>query len=410
MHFHNLLRWPLRRRTSLFAPLVFVLVVTPCAFAAPFTPALDSEVVEKLPLSATDPSVRRVDSLRKQLAARPDDLALRVEIAQRYFDLSMAQGDPRYVGYASAAVAPLEKAPPENSHYWLVRGMLLQYNHHFDAALQSLAKAAALDPKAPAPLSWAAAVYMVQARYPEALAECARLTPIVDPLTGTGCTAYVRATTGDLAAAYAALRTAVDAAPNAAPDLLLWQLTRLGEMAWRLGQPGAAAQHFQRALDIGITDQFLLGVWADFLLDQKQPAEVIRLLAEWERSDILLLRLAMAGKATGDSRAAGWSNQLRDRFAAATARGDRLHEQEAARFELDIAQQPKKALELAVRNYQIQKEPRDAEILMRSALAAGQAKAAQPALAWFRDVRYEDPHMARLATQLAIPAAPGVRP
>ena len=404
----------LRRSIGLFlprfGPLLFAVAVAPCALAAPFTPAADSEVVEKLPLSATDPSVRRVDSLRKQLAARPDDTALRIEIAQRYFDLSMAQGDPRYVGYASAAIAPLEKAAPNNSDYWLVRGMLLQYSHDFDGALQSLAKAATLDPKAPAPLSWAAAVYMVQARYPEALAECARLAPLVDALTATGCAAYVRATTGELPAAYEALRGAVDAAPAAAPDLLLWQLTRLGEMALRLERPAVAAQHFQRALALGITDQFLLGAWADFLLDQKRPAEVIGLLADWERSDILLLRLALAGKATGDSRAAGWAKQLRERFAAATLRGDRLHEQEAARFELDIEQQPKKALELAVRNYQIQKEPRDAEILMRAALAAGNAKAAQPALAWFRDFKYQDPHLARLVTQLAVPAAPGARP
>lgn len=410
MHFRFQLRRQPSRLTGLFGPLIFVLAAVPGAFAAPFTPTSDSEVVEKLPLSATDPSVRRVDSLRKQLAARPDDTALRIEIAQRYFDLSMAQGDPRYVGYATAAIAPLEKAAPDNSAYWLVRGMLLQYSHNFDGALQSLAKAAALDTKEPAPLSWRAAIYMVQARYPEALAECERLAPLVDALTATGCTAYVRASTGELPAAYDALRAAVDKAPKTSPDLLLWQLTRLGEMAWRLEQPAAAAQHFQRALGLGITDQFLLGAWADFLLDQKRPAEVIKLLADWERSDILLLRLALAGKAAGDSRAAGWANQLRDRFAAATLRGDRLHEQEAARFELDIEQQPRKALELALRNYQIQKEPRDAEILMRAALAAGNARAAQPALAWYRDFRYQDPHMARLAAQLAVPATPGNRP
>src|SRR5947199_2550225 len=99
---------------------LFLALAFPPAFAAPFTPANDAEVVERLPATANDPSVRRVDSLRKQLAARPEDVGLRLEIARRYFDLAMAQGDPRYVGYASAAIGPLDKLAPANAGYWLI--------------------------------------------------------------------------------------------------------------------------------------------------------------------------------------------------------------------------------------------------------------------------------------------------
>src|SRR5215213_3645249 len=98
-----------------------------CVHAAPYTPANDSDVVERLPSSASDPSVRRVDSLRKQLAARPDDAALRLEIGKRYFDLAMAQGDPRYVGYASATIGPLAQTAANSGGYWLVRGLIQQY-------------------------------------------------------------------------------------------------------------------------------------------------------------------------------------------------------------------------------------------------------------------------------------------
>jgi uncharacterized protein YgbK (DUF1537 family) len=120
---------------------------------------------------------------------------------------------------------------------------------------------------------------------------------------------------------------------------------------------------------------------------------------------VLLLRLALAGSALKDSHAAGWADQMRDRFQAAGLRGDRLHEQEAARFELDVEHHPKEALALAARNYTIQKEPRDAEVLLRTALAANDAKAAQPALDWLRASRYEDPRLARLADQLAAQGA-----
>jgi tetratricopeptide (TPR) repeat protein len=373
--------------------------------AAPFTPRSDSEVVERLPAGANDPSLRRVDSLRKQLAARPGDAGLRVEIARRYFDLAMAQGDPRYVGYASAAIAPLAQSAADNAGYWLARGLIQQYSHDFAGALQSLGKAAQLDPQAPEPAAWQAAIHMVQARYPQALSQCTRLVPLAHPLFAQGCTAYVQASTGHLAPAYAALSRELAAAGAVAPELALWLHTRLGEMAIRLQRLDQAQAHFDQALQLGVTDQFLLGAYADFLLLQQRPAEAIKLLAEWERSDILLLRLALAGKALNDSRTAGWAEQLRDRFAAAALRGDRLHEQEAARFELDVEGHAGKALELAARNYQVQKEPRDAEILMRAALAAGQAKAAQPALDWLRTSGYEDPALARLAGQLAAAGA-----
>ena len=82
-------------------------------------------------------------------------------------------------------------------------------------------------------------------------------------------------------------------------------------------------------------------------------------------------------------------------------RGDRLHEQEAARFELDIENKPAKALALAAANYAVQKEPRDAEILLRAALGARQPAAAQPALAWMTSSGYQDPAMQALVTQLA---------
>jgi len=375
------------------------------ALAAPFTPASDNEVVERLPASASDPSVRRVESLRKQLAARPDDNALRLEIARRYFDLAMAQGDPRYVGYASAAIGPLAATATKDPRYWLVRGMIQQYSHDFAGALQSLAKARELDPQSVEVTAWRSAIHMVQANYDDALSECTRLVPEAHTLHAQGCTAYVQGSTGQLAPAYEALAKSMAATGSVPPELALWVRTRLAEMAIRLQRWPEAESHFKQALALGVTDQFLLGAYADFLLQQKRPAEVIALLADWERSDILLLRLALAGRALNDPRATGWAGQLRERFADAARRGDRLHEQEAARFALDIEGKPAEALDLATRNYQDQKEPRDAEILMRAALAARQPRAAAPAINWFRTNKYEDPQLAALADKLTTPGA-----
>lgn len=385
-----------------------LLAVCALAQAAPFIPASDADIVETLPNKA-DPAVRRVDSLRLQLAARPADAALRLDIARRYFDLAMAQGDPRYVGYAASALKPLAESTANTASapagYWQLQGMLQQYGHDFEGALASLARAAQADPASGEPHAWRAAIFMVQARYADALQACGELAQLADALTATGCRAYAQAASGQLAAAHAQLTQALAAAPDASPELKLWQLTRLAEMAQRLQRPDEAEQHFQAALKLGITDQFLLGAYADFLLDRQRPAEVVKLLQGWERSDILLLRLALAGKALKLPEASGWATQLRERFTAAAQRGDRLHEQEAARFALEIDGKPADALKLAQHNYATQKEPRDAEVLMRAALAANQAKEAQPALDWLRTSRYEDARLATLADALVAKGA-----
>src|SRR6478736_559536 len=202
-----------------------LLGIAVAAHAAPFTPASDSEVVEKLPVSA-DPTLRTVESMRRQLASRPGDAALRLEIGQRYFDLAMAQGDPRFIGYASATIAPLEKTAPTDARYWLLRGLLQQYSHEFDDALQSLRRASELDPQAVAPVAWRAAIRMVQANYAEAAPECERLQAIAPPLLARGCTAYLLASTGHLREAYEGLAQSVAATPDIDPGLALWLHTR----------------------------------------------------------------------------------------------------------------------------------------------------------------------------------------
>ena len=121
----------------------------------------------------------------------------------------MAQGDPRYVGYASAAIGPLAQSATGDARYWLVRGLIQQYSHDFAGALQSLEKASELDPQSPEPIAWRAAIHMVQARYREALSECTQLVPLAHPLHAQGCTAYVLASTGHLAPAYESLRQGV---------------------------------------------------------------------------------------------------------------------------------------------------------------------------------------------------------
>ncbi len=368
--------------------------------AAPFVPASDAQVLERLPIAPGDPIARELRGLRTELAAQPGNADIASRLASRYFELAMAEGDPRYVGYAEAALAPwLGKGsiPPSLR---VIRGLLRQYKHDFAGALSDLGAALSADASNVEARAWRAAIFMVQANYGDARAECAALTPHSSELFAAGCFAYVDATTGKTRAAYDTLASALQRHPGAPAASKIWNLTRLAEMARRLGEPAAAEKHFRAALALGLTDNFLLAAFADFLLEQNRPMEVVTLLKDWARSDTLLLRLALAEARLSLPSAAKRIQALEDRFTEAGLRGEQLHQQEEARFRLYLRKDAAGALKLAEANWQSQREPRDAAILIAAALAARNPRAARPALDWLEASGFEDPELRRDADSI----------
>jgi len=354
-------------------------------------------VLERLPLRRSDPAAAELRALREAARTAPADPAAVVPLARRYFALAQSEGDPRYVGYAEAALAPWRAAADAPAEVLVQRALLRQYRHDFDGALADLALALARDPLSAEARAWRAAIFMVRADYAAAARECAALD---ESLLAAGCSAYVAAATGGTRAAYQGLRAALERAPRADPGERLWVLTRLAEMAARLQDPAAAERHFRAALALGRDDNFLLAAYADFLLERGRPAEAAALLRDWARADTLLLRLALAERALGLPGAARHAQELGERFAAAALRGDRLHLAEEARYLLELRGDARAAVAAAAENWKSQREPRDALVLLRAARAAGDRAAAAPALDWLARSRFEDERLRRLAEAL----------
>ncbi len=374
-------------------------VIAPGAWGAPHVPKDDAEVLERLPARRDDPAMAELRRLRAALAAAPDDAVAAAAVAQRYFELASAEGDPRYVGYAEAALRPWRgaEAPAE---ILFMRGLLRQYRHDFDGALEDLQRAVQRDPEHAAAHSWRAAIYMVRAEYAAAARECAALAPLTSELRATGCSAYVEATTGKTRVAYERLSEALRHNAQASAEVRLWTLTRLAEMAWRLEDHATADRLFNQALALGIDDNFLFAAYADFLLERGRANEVVGLLKAWARSDTLLLRLALAERALGMREAEAHIQALGDRFAAAALRGERLHMGEQARFLLDLRGDARGALEVAAENWKSQREPRDALVVLEAAIAARDPKAAAPVLKWLDESGFESKRLQRAAAQL----------
>ena len=87
-------------KTLLLIACLASLVAAPVG-AAPFVPANDDVVVERLP-ERTDPSLKRLRAARLALASDPRNLALATAVARRAIEASRENGDPRYLGMAEA--------------------------------------------------------------------------------------------------------------------------------------------------------------------------------------------------------------------------------------------------------------------------------------------------------------------
>src|SRR5712691_6420871 len=164
------------------------------AYAAPYVPKDDTAVLERLPVRPGDPVARELRQLRAELTANPHKRETAVRLAERYFALATSEGDPRYVGYAQAALKPWWDLPAPPLDVLVMRAILKQYSHDFSGAMQDLEAATREDPENARAWSWRAAIHMVQADYEKAREDCLALQKLESELYAVGCVAYLDGT------------------------------------------------------------------------------------------------------------------------------------------------------------------------------------------------------------------------
>lgn len=376
--------------------LALVLGLLTCvAWAEPYTPANDDEVLERIPVP--DAERRELRSLREELRRHPEQRDLAIQLARRYIQLGRQDADPRYYGYAEAVLSP--SLANEDGEALMLRAAIRQNRHEFDQALADLDSVRRQNPRLGQAWLSRAAILEVQGDYPAAIQACLAYARLTTSTAGTVCLESALSLSGLAPSAYQKLSDLAGKA-DLNPEQLGWTRVILGELAERLNRAEEAEGWYRRALQAGPRSIYLLSTYADFLLDQNRPAEVVDLLQNETRADPLLLRLCLAEKRLNHPQYLGHFEALKARFAASWARGDASHQGDEARFALYLEGNPPQALKLALANWSVQREPRDARILLEAARAAGQTHAAQPVLDFLNRTRLEDARLSQgLSTQ-----------
>ena len=360
------------------------------ALAAPYIPANDTLVLERLRVQAGDPVIRELRTMRARLTEQPDNLQLATQLARRYIEYGRAEADPRYYGYTEAVLKPWLNGADPPIAVLLLRATLRQSRHDFSAALRDLSEILHIAPNNAQAWLTKASLEQVQGNYAEARKSCIKLLRLASELTAVTCASGVGSYTGLADKSYRLLQEIFTRYPQASSAERLWVLTSLAEMAARLGNAQAAEGHFRQALQLGLRDSYLLGAYADFLLDQGRPSEVIDLLKDEVRADGLLLRLTLAEKLLGSDNVPEHIKALRARFAASRLRGDTVHRREEARFTLHLLNRSQEALHLAEDNWAVQRETADARILLEASLGSANPDAAQAVISWLEKNNVED--------------------
>lgn len=388
-----------RRRKTLELCAAFFLLGGVSASAVPYRPTDDAAVLAVVPRSAVTKQ-SDFQNLYRKLSEDPTNLAAAISVARIQIEDGRANADLRSFGQAQAALATwwADKGAPVEVR--LLKAIILLNLDDFRAAEPELDSVLAKDPQnAEARLARA---YLRQATGALAASrsDCEALPASIAATAAAICFARIEAATGAASQALDRLLHALDTDQKVTPATRGVAQGVAADAALALGRDEEASRLFTAASGESARIPTLVA-YADFLLDNGRPAEVLGLLADRSEADSVVLRLAIAGRAVGDPRTQRWIDLLAERFAADRANNVQTEKRERARFELEIKDNPVAALGLARANWKEHKEVADARLLLQAAVAAGDPDSASGVLAFVKANGLTDMRLKPLQDKIA---------
>ena len=368
--------------------------------AEPYVPRDDKEVLETLP-TALFSNRDEVTDLRQRLALDPTNPELAAAAAARFMKLGSQTGDPRFYGYARAAIHAWWSTDDPPSEILRLRAKLKEKNHDYDLALADLKLLLKREPRDVQGWFEVSNIFRVQGKYDQARQACNQLSEFAGPFAAVLCRAPIMAVTGEANEAYDLLEKMLPEARTDYPTTVQWILTVQAEIATALGRDDTAEERLREGMASAPEDKYLLRAYGDFLLDHGRDAEALSLVEGHANDDGLLLCAAIAARRLGkDAEAAQLHAQLESRFDEIRQRGDQPLGRFEARFTLILKNDPQRALKLAMANWRLQKETHDTQTALETAIAARDPAGAKPVLAFLAANHTEHVALQKLVEQL----------
>jgi tetratricopeptide (TPR) repeat protein len=320
-----------------------------------------------------------------EAGADPDAAAAQ---AESLLALARETRDARYFGRAEAIVAPWADAPAATPRLLSAAADLAQQRHDFRRARGLLDAALARDPGDAGTLIRRANVALLLGEHAAARRDCAAALQAGAGLAGTICLASALTGPGSVGRARRLLESLDDA--GLPPALASWRLATLADLELRDGDARAALASLARAHAIAPGQEETRVRLADALLLAGDGARALPLTEGANPSAGLLVSRIRAASAVDAGRADAARRALEALLEVGRRRGSPPHLREEAALALYVDHDAPRALALARRNFELQKDTPDLRVYADAALAARDREAVAALRRWLASTGFED--------------------
>lgn len=347
--------------------------------------------------------------------AQPQNLNTALPYARAVFALGLTEGDLRWYGSAKAALAPWWGSTDLPAEGFYLRGLVKQGFHDFEAGLQDIDRAIALEPRRAEFWSWRFALHLLLADMAAARQDVDEMARLMGPQEADVYRAVLLYRTGQPLPAVPLLARAIRSPDNQDAASQDWLSFHLGEAHRVAGQAASAIAVWEQSLKSRPQSHLIRLSLAELLNQQGQFAQAKRVALykpdTGSLSDALLMQVLLASRGFKDSDEARWASLMDARLKSQALRQEALIERPKLIYQIAYGRDMAAGLALSAENWRLQKEPPDALLFVQAALALGQARAAEPVLAWAQKTGYTDPQLGPLLKQLQLhPSWTGARP
>jgi tetratricopeptide (TPR) repeat protein len=359
-----------------------------CAFAEPYLPKSRSDVIYEAKAEWDAALVRPGPG-----SQNPDEAAA---TAARFVSQGERSDDPRFYGYARAALKPWKDDPSPPRKVLEQRVRIAQSLHDFDAALADIQRMLHKQPNDVNALLSASLIHQDAGRFDTAKATCDRVA-LSSHAHWTLCAADLSSVTGGADEAYALLEQNVAQLRDLRTQA--WASGLLAQIADRRGSRELAIANFERSLQLAPDAVPLRKSYLNFLYENRHAVRMNALLTNATEDGPYFFHVCLLKKLQGAAGTSRCLDALTKKYQHAANRGDKPHYFEEIVVALDFSNDPAHAFELALQNWNVNKKPSDAVLLAKASVATKNKDVLLSLSSWKRETKLEDTRLDRLLSK-----------